>query len=658
MSGVRIGVLSLVFLAMFSVLTLRLWSMQVTSAEEYRRQADENLVKVVETPAPRGEIRDANGELLAGNRPSLAAVIEGALVPSAVEEELVQRLAAFSGRTAGEVQEIVDEAKQRGDRLTVLGDLTRRQEVFLSERLDEFPGVSIVPQPVRLYPNGELGAHVIGYIGRPDEHDLEKPGVGPSDVLGKDGIERQYDDLLRGTPGAIKYLVDAETIQDILGEQVPRPGSTLYLTLELETQQVLHESLLEALTLAREQHAEGGCEPSDEDQGCPVRAVGVVLRAKDGAVVALDSVPGYDPNIFIGGLTQREFEAFPDGAFNDNVIQGQYAPASTFKAITYVTAMEEGIAPISTFSVEDLIECTAQLNAPFTDASQRVWSNWTFPRDDGLQNIHAAFTRSCNVYFWELALRIWEENKLTERENMLQDWARQLGFGEQTGIDLPFEQEGIVPDRELFVRWAAEQPQRLDAARLDLASPWLGGDLLQVAVGQGSLVVTPLQLAAAYAAMANGGTLYQPYVLDRAVDGNDDVVFEHTPVVTRSLDISATTWLSLRRDMQSVVNGAGGTARSAFADFGPNVEMIGGKTGTAEVRKAQTLEDGTVLPSITTAVFAGVAPINDPEYVVVVVIERGGSGGELAAPTARRVFQYLLNGLDGMTPVAVGEETD
>jgi penicillin-binding protein 2 len=307
--------------------------------------------------------------------------------------------------------------------------------------------------------------------------------------------------------------------------------------------------------------------------------------------------------------------------------------------------------------VEEQIQCSETLRAPFIgDASRQVWNNWT-RRDDGMQDIHRAFMRSCNVYFWEIALRIWDENKNTSGENLLQDWAYSLGFGAETNVDLPFERPGIVPDRSLFQLWKDESPQRLDPARLELASPWLGGDLLQAAVGQGAVTVTPLQLANAYAAMVNGGRLWQPYIVDRVEDLDGDIVQDIEPTLLREIPIDPTTVLSLRRDMQQVVNGPGGTANTAFADFGANVTRVGGKTGTAEVIKDAEPETPGA-QEVDTALFAGVAPIDDPEYVVVVVIERGGSGGAIAAPTARRILQYLLNGADAVTPIDLGEVTD
>lgn len=654
----RIALLGLLFIGLLVVLLLQMWQMQVTNVASYEERAANNLVRLIELPAPRGDIRDANGELLAGSGTALAAVLEGGLLPED-DPDLVQRVATFAGLPAVEIEEMIEKARTRGDRLTLVEQLTTDQAAFLWEREEDFPGVSVLPQPVRFYQNGDLLPHILGYIGRPNDTDLENPDIRGTDVVGKAGVERQYDEVLRGDRGTVKYLVraDGTVINDLVGEVPSQAGGTVFLTIDLELQEVLRNALIDGLELARETYREGGCEPGDDDKGCPVRSVGVVMNAQTGAILAMDSVPAFDPNIFVGGVSQAELDALPDGVFNNFAIQGQYAPASTFKPITYVTAYEEDISPTSVDSIEEEILCTPQLEARFTDASQQIWRNWRFPRDDGQQDIHRALVRSCNVYFWELALSIWDENKETERENILQDWARQLGLGAPTGIDLPFEQSGLIPDRALFEDWADNSPARLDPARLELASPWLGGDLLQVAVGQGSTLATPVQLATAYAAMLNGGTVWEPFVVAAIADaeGNRN---ETSPVAANTVALDPATIRVLKQDLQRVVNESEGTAASAFAEFGERQALVGGKTGTAEVIKATVDDEGNRVPSVTTALFVGAAPINNPEYVVVIVIERGGSGGQIAAPTARQIFQYLLNGPDAVTPILLGEVSE
>ncbi len=660
-SGWRLGAVGFVFMVMFGILTLQLWQVQVVESAGFLEDAAASQVKVVHTPAPRGQIVDSAGRQLAGTTAVMSAVVDGALVPESAVPELVSLLAAFTGMEAEEVAEIVKDARDRGDRRVVMSNLEAQDAIYLAEHREEFVGVSVQPIPQRTYPYENLASGVLGYIGKPDKNDIED-GASSTDILGKAGLEKTYDSALQGEQGSIKFQVDAfRTVLDVLGEEFPKPGNTLVLELDIELEAVLEKALVDGLDLARSQYNPAGCDPGDadegtEDKGCPVRAVGVVLNAKDGSVMAMSSVPNFDPGLFVDG-NAAEFAALPDGALTNFAVQGQYAPASTFKAVTYVMAMEENISPEGVNSVEDEILCSGQLAKPLGEGSQQVFFNWT-RKDDGLQDIHTALMRSCNTYFWEVAYDLWNENKGTERENLLQNWAREVGFDAKTQIDLPFEKTGLIPDRDLFVKWADEDDLRLDPSRLAFDSPWFGGDLFQAAVGQGSVLATPIQLASSYAALVNGGTVWQPRVV-REIRTEDGLLVERNdPTVLNVVeDLEASTVRALRNDLQSVVNNPRGTAHVAFTDFGPLVGQIGGKTGTAEIIKKRFNDNGDVIQdSVATALFVGIAPMSDPEYVVVVIVERGGSGGGIAAPTAKPVLQYLLD--QPVTEVEVGQEAD
>lgn len=656
-TGVRLGFLGLVFLVLFTILTVALWSVQVVEGSTFAEQAQNNQIKVVDTPAPRGEIRDKQGRLLAGTVPALAAIVDGGLIPAADDPEtaaLLQRLSAFANVPVAEIAAAVDDARSRGDRVLLLADLTDEQVLTLVEYAEDFPGVSVEPQPVRTYPEGELAADILGYIGDPNETDIEKPDIGPTDTVGRAGVERQYDDDLRGTAGQIYYEVDAQRdVVDIVREDSPSPGYNLQLTIDIDTQRVLEESLAQGLDLARTTYGDPECDPTD-DPACPVRAVGVVLDPRDGSIVAMASVPGYDPNIFVDGVSQEEWDRLSSQAvFNNFAIQGLYAPASTFKAVAYVLALEEGIFPTEADiqTPDGVYFCDGQLEFPFTDGSQQVFNDWLLSGHGGI-DLHSGLHTSCDLYFWEIALAIWS-NRIRDDgsglydEDLLQQWSRKLGFDNETGVDLPFERDGLIPDREWFERAQRESPG------LVRDGPWTGGDVMNAVIGQGSVLSTPLQLANAYAAIVNGGTLWQPRVVSAITDQAGNEVRLNEPVALNELELSPQTVAFFRRDLQQVANGPRGTARSAFVDFGDNVELVGGKTGTAEIIKGDTAAE-----DVDTAVFVGVAPIASPEYVVVTLIERGGSGGRIAAPTARRVLQYLMNGEAGMSPIVAGEEAD
>jgi cell division protein FtsI/penicillin-binding protein 2 len=827
----RASIIGLIFLALLGVLTLRLWSMQVTDAQAYEDRAERNQVRIVYTPAPRGDIFDINGVKLAGTRSALAAVVDLALVESEDIETLSRNLAAFLDSNATAISDSLTEAN--APQVTVAVDLTEYEATFIVEHREMFPGVNIIPQPVRVYPQGEIAAHVVGYIGRPNETDIERPNVKGTTFVGKAGVERFYDDQLLGTEGLVQYQVDAKRkVLSLAGEEAPTAGGSLVLTIDSELQRQLQDSLRDGLALARRDEMEererelarqsisdrlaeaqvdaeaaaleeanaaaeseeqpatepgvddddvsiaappveidsfdvlaslhpslpidsnGVCVPvqrvnipldgdavlsgidprfirlesvsetdgeltatvsigservtvkqnqsfggtlqvlaieDDEvilyhrDKWCPVRSVGVVTDPTDGSVLAMSSYPTFDPSAFVDGLSDDQWaELSTASAFQNFAVQGLYAPASTFKTVPYILAMEEGFyaldrglgdkeltgdaesdtAPIPLKSHTDPYNCSGEFRFELNDGTTQVKRDW-LSSGHGPLDLHGALVESCDLYFWDIALRLWEErgdDSGVDKENLLQEYAREYGFGEATGVDLPFERDGLVPDRAWF---QAEQRESTGRVRPD--GPWVGGDLMDIAVGQGAMLTTPLQMANGYAAMVNGGTLFQPKVVSHIVDSDGNTVQEVPTTVVREIDISPSTVQWLRADLQRVVNDLGsadlygGTGKSAFYDrsgnntFGPGVELVGGKTGTGEVIKAPRTER---FRQVDNAWFIGIAPINNPKYVVAVVVERGGSGGRVAAPVARQVLQYLMNGPEGVTELAPGLDAD
>ena len=841
-SSVRLGVIGVVFLALLAVLTLRLWAMQVGAVEAYEERALSNQSRVVATPAPRGDIRDRNGVKLAGTRSALAAVVDLLLVESEDEEFLAQNLAAFLDTPASEILDSFENDSQ-GGLVTVATDITESQATFIVEHREEFPGVNIIPQPVRTYPEGEIAAHILGYIGKPNAEDLERDDVKGTDILGKAGVERSYDDILRGSEGAIEYQVDAKRkVLSLAGENPPSAGGSLILTIDGELQAQLQQSLEDGLrqarrlemqeradALAASSRAErmnevlgaateqalaeldavdssttttvvgtddddvepppeevtvdpvsvlgslypglpiddnGECLPvervtvlegeagvlsgfeprflrvesiddmngekvatvrigtdrytvsdndsfggtlqvlevQDEqvivyhrDKWCPVRSVGVVLDPNDGSVLAMGSYPAYDPSAFVDGLSTDQWESLGTvNAFQNFAVQGLYAPASTFKAVPYVLALENEYYPIdrglgdkevgeestgdetseapeeetaaesptSPTQTDDIPQplltdtdeysCSGEFRFQLGDGTVQTKRDWKWPQGHGPLDLHGALQASCDLYFWDMALRLWDErsdDSGVDKENLLQVYSREFGFGTASGVDLPFERDGLVPDRAWF-----RAEQQAESGRVRPDGSWVGGDLMDIAVGQGAMLSTPLQLANGYAAMVNGGTVWQPRVVSQVVDVDGEVIEEYAKVALNQVDLDPRTVRMLRQDLQQVVNNQDrGTARSAFADFGPNVEKVGGKTGTGEVIKAPRIE---AFKQVDNAFFVGVAPINDPDYVVTVVVERGGSGGRVAAPVARQVLQYLLNGAEGVTELAPGLDAD
>lgn len=822
-ASLRVGVIGAVFVALLGLLTLRLWTMQVTEVQAYEDRAESNQIRIVKTPAPRGDIYDRNGVKLAGTRSALSAVVDLALVDQTDREDLAFNLAAFLDEPVADILDAMENDAQ-GALLTVAEDLDDDQATFLVEHRESFPGVNIIPQPIRTYEQGDIAAHIVGYIGRPTDEDLEREDVKSNDFVGKSGVEKSYDATLRGTEGVIQYQVDAKRkVLSLAGEQAPTAGGSLILTIDADLQQQLQNSLRDGLALARqeemseresalasksleqrmaearaeaEQEAadaatqeadsataqpdveddavavpeadlpvdpaealgplypglpiddEGVCIPvervtvpvgqsaalsgkevrfvrvesttevddeyeavvsigsdretvhqnssfggtlqvlaisEDEvvlyhsDKWCPVRSVGVVVDPNDGSVLAMASYPSYEPSIFVGGVAHDEFASLAtESAFTNFGVQGLYAPASTFKTVPYVLALEEdyypldrGVGdveigsgsdtgpgeeeaePVPLRSAEDEYNCSGEFRFTLNDGTVQRKRDWTWPRGHGPLNLHGALQESCDLYFWDLALRLWNErgdDSGVDKENLLQDYARRFGFGEVTGVDLPFERSGIVPDRQWF-----REEQEAETGRVRKEGSWVGGDLMDIAVGQGAMLATPLQLANGYAAMVNGGTVWQPRVVSEVVASDGTLIEKHPPTILQSMDLDPATVASLKADLELVVNTDKGTADKAFEDFGPGVERVGGKTGTGEVIKSTGNDH---LQEVDNAFFVGVAPIAQPEYVVAVVVERGGSGGGIAAPVARQVLQYLMNGPDGVTELRRGSDAD
>ncbi len=632
--GWRLVMLTGMFLILFFLLFTRLWFIQVAAGKTYQTQASRQTVYQVSTQAPRGEIRDREGRLLATSRFVPAILVDRKQLPTDLVEDVQQQLSTMLDIPPGE---IADAFETGGPRITI-AEVDAETAYRVMERRRQLPGVVVELVPARVYPEGDVLAHVLGHIGRPSEEDVaERPEIDPNVIIGKAGVERTYDEFLQGDPGTVSYRINArnQVIRE-LREIPPTQGDTIYLTIDLEVQRELEEVLEGVIELSNEVKA------TDEDEiflHTTERAAGMVLDPKTGEVIAMASYPDFDPSVFVGGLSQTEFESLNESqAFNNLVIQGEYAPASTFKAVGYVTALEEQMWPedITVPGPEGTVECDGRIEFPFGDGSQEVLYDWYHPEDYGSLDLHTSLARSCNIYFWKVALRIWRDYQGTERENLLQNWARQMGFGSTSGIDLPFEHDGLVPDRALFEDLAAEGVIR--------NTGWQGGDLMNMAVGQGFMLSTPLQLANAYASIVNGGVVWKPHVVQSVRDASGTEVLSNDAEVVRRLDIDPATISMFRQDLTLIPSI--GTAQGAFADFGPGLEQVGGKTGTT---KGTDTRDPTAL-------FVGVAPVDDPRYVVVVVVEEGGNGGRVAAPGVRRILQSLM----GNTPTELvpGEESD
>jgi penicillin-binding protein 2 len=649
--GWRLVIVGVMVTSLFGMLVLRMWFLQVTDLANALETASDQRIRTIEIEAPRGDIYDRDGkELMAGTTASLRVVVDRALVEPEMEELLIRNLSALLGLPASEIRTEFEE-RGVGARFPLGDEIPQSIGIFVLENIEDFPGVTVEPRPARVYPLGETAAHIVGYVGAPDQTDLDRPEISINDQVGKFGVERSYDRLLRGTPGSITYSVNAQgDILGVLEETPPRPGGSVVTTIDLDLQRFVEDTLVSAWKLAR------------QDDEPALRGAAVVLDPNDGSVLAMASVPAFDPAIFSDGrLSQTEWEALSEKAvFNNFAIQGLYPPGSSFKVIVNALAREWDIYPVQEEEYVDQVDTDSDPTLFFSDG-ELLFPN-TPPlrdwRDDGhgLVDLSESLAQSVNSYYWSIALRIWQERGVRWDEDLLQQFARDLGFGSRTGVDLPFEQAGLVPDREWF-----QFNQQNQTGLVRPEGGWSGGDLMNLATGQGALIVTPLQMAVSYSALMNGGTVWEPRVVSSVRDAENNLLFSNLPSAARQINLLSSTVEDLKSDMNGVVNSATGTARTAFEGFCddgvPDAEcaalgLVGGKTGTAEILQATTEGE----QDIDTAWFVGAAPLDDPQWIVAVVIEQGGSGGRVAAPAARRIFQYLMG--ENPDPVRPGTDTE
>ena len=651
--GLRLATLGILFVTLFSVLGLRLWFVQVAEGASIAREVQELTWQSRSFEAPRGDIYDRSGELLVTSRYVPAVEVDRTFVRPAEQDQLIQRLSAVLGVPAQDIQEMYEEAGMNG-RFTV-GTVSTDTAFELAGRLADFPGVEIVKVPERVYLTGPDMAHVTGHLGLPTDADMEEdPGLDPTVRIGQLGVEKVYDEVLRGDPGSWEYRVAGGEIVETRPEEQPTTGDQLYLAIDLELQELVSRALVDGIELANEVKDEDRAE-GDEIFSEASRGAAVVMDVDTGEVHALVSHPTFDPQQFVSGLDQATFDQLREArAFNNLAVSGLYPPASTFKAITYTAAEqfqlplpadEEGVDPESR-----TVHCDGEIAFDLADGSQQVKSDW-YDGDKGWLDVHGALEQSCNIYFWSIGLGVWQNREDLERTNILQEFASDLGYGQPTGIDLTAEAAGIVPTPELFEEWKEFQlanpdvPPRLEESRLELpGGPFLGGDLMDMAIGQGTLTATPIQVAVSYAALVNGGQVLEPSVVAEVRNAEGEILDQHEPTVARTVDIDETVRRSLLTDLGRVVSQ--GTARVAFEDFGPGLELVGGKTGTGQTSPNRDNH----------AWFVGVAPIDDPEFVVVVLIDEGGSGGQVAAPVARHIMQYMMG--NEPTPIVQGAEAD
>ena len=651
--AVRVGVLAALALVIFAVLFLRLWALQVLSGDRYLNAAQNNQLRIVPLEAPRGSILDRAGNTVVSNVPGTAVQIWTADLPKEGRYAMLKRLSKVLRVPLPRLTKALEQGKD--DPLTpilVKTAVHEDQVVTLLERPHEFPGVSVVPTYLRNYENRALAAQVLGYVGEINEEELERlepEGYRGGEKIGKTGVESAFDSYLRGTAGAAQLRVDSMGIPQGEGRPTERrpaqPGNNVRLTLDIGLQRAAERALRDAIQAARNNdafNANGG-------------AI-IALDPRDGAVLAMASNPTYKPSVYVGRVDPKKLEPL-----TDNVVAKErnfpglnratavaYPPGSTFKPLTALAAISDGL-----LSPHEYIQCT-----PYAEygLDKFRFDNWN-PFTNAPMSLTTALAQSCDTYFYDVGNRYYTRGE-HERAywTKMQAWAKKFGFGQTAGLDIGGEAEGLLPTPA----WR----KRIGKTAWDKA--WNPGDLIQLAIGQKDMNVTPLQMARFYAALANGGHLVTPYVVSSIEQpGNDGsppvplYTFPPRPPVAIDVDREALTYV--RDGLFQATHDAEGTSSGVFGSF---PVPIAGKTGTAE--KVVNMPGYPIGHLEDQAWWCGWGPFDGNAHVtsngtkraplvVCAVIENGGHGGTAAAPAALEVFEHWFQEKAGVQGVVASD---
>ena len=578
---------SFCFVAAFAILLVRLAYLQLWSGEAFRNLSENNRIRVTEIHAPRGRILDANHETLVDNRPCFDVTV----IPEEVQDyaSLGETLARLSPLPPEVLKEKLA-AIRKGIpfRSYVLWkDASWDTVAYLEANRLRTPGVMIQVTQARDYLLRGLFAHSIGYMGEISPRELKRARrreyrIG--DWIGKIGIEKIWEKQLRGKKGGLQVEADARGRQiSLVKRKEPAPGKDLVLSLERRLQQRARQAFGDA------------------------RGVAVAADPTDGRVLCYLNLPSFDPNSFVGGLSRDEWDSLRMNPFHpltDRVIQGLYPPGSIFKIVLAIAALEEGI-----ITPEEKLFCSGRYRLGGRDF--RCWRK----AGHGSMDLHQAIVQSCDVYFYQLGQRLGIER--------IQAYAKRFGLGQRTGIGLDGEKTGLVPSPE----WKRKR----------FGEPWYEGETLVVSIGQGPLLVTPIQVVSMLAAVTNGGTLFAPRLVDKVESTDGKVFVESASPRSRPVRFSQRTAAIVQEALRDVVASEKGTGKRARLED----VAVAGKTGTAQVVRMgdqKTPDDEIPLKERDHAWFACYAPAESPEIVVVVLVEHGGHGGEIAAPIAREIL--------------------
>jgi penicillin-binding protein 2 len=562
----------------FLVLLGQLWYLQVLEGARLRELSEKNRIRVRLAAAPRGVLFDRNGIALVDNRPAFTL----SLIPREMEDRqtVLARLAVLLNIPYADLAETLERVPPdsfmpvRVRRGLTLEEVTRVEEWKL-----ELPGVVVEVEPQRAYSASRFAAHLLGFVREASEEQIRQGRYRRGDMVGQSGLERLLDRYLRGRDGGERIEVDAlgRPVQ-VVRRQEPAPGAHVVTTVDWRIQEVVERAM--------SAHA----------------GAALVMDPRTGDILALTSSPAFDLDQFTGPLGRDAWLRLvrdPQAPLLNRALQGQYPPGSLFKVVVAAAGLHEGsLTPV------DHVFCNGEFHL-----GGRTFKDWK-EGGHGQVDLRRALIQSCNIYFYRAGLKVGVE--------VLTRYAKAFGLGALTGIALPGERPGLVPSR--------------DVTRGRRGWAWQAGDTVNLSIGQGELLVTPLQVARLMAAVANGGILWKPRLVQRVEQPDGKLVYSASSEMNGYVELAPVVWEFLRQSLWGVVN-EGGTGAAARV---PGLD-VAGKTGTAQIVAKSDAARGQ-----EHAWFAAYAPANDPQFVVVVLVEHGGRGGQVGAPIARRIFQGIF----------------
>lgn len=586
----------------FGALGVRLFGLQILDSATYSEEAQENLYTTVSTPAPRGVIYDSQGVALVTNR-QVQTVLADADV--AENSDVLLRLSSLLGIPYEIVRSrILDSSSGAQSQRVVASDVKLRDIAYISEHRDAFPGITTQVRTTRTYPYGALAAHVLGYTGTASEDDLNNAAEGrdiqSGDAVGKSGVEQTYDALIAGDHGQRILVTDASgAVQQVVAETDPSKGNDVYLTIDARVQHVADVALQEAVT-----------------GGTGTAAACVVIDVQTGGIVAMSNYPTYEPERFIGGISQDTWDAYQTEESHyplmNRAIAGTYPAASCFKAFTGLAGLTYGFADTTR-----TWDCTGTWTGFGDEFPQKCW----LETGHGYITFREGVIESCDTVFYEIAKDFYNARGTIGNEAM-QDFIKEFGYAASTNIDLSGEAEGRIPTPQWKQEYFRDVPEE---------AQWLPGDMSNMVIGQGYVLVTPIQVARAYAAVATG-KLLRPHLLKEVRNSLGETVMSFETVEDYHPDVDE----SLLAVMQDALHGVATENSSVAADFGQYSWSAAAKTGTGEVAGKQDM-----------AWFSCYAPYEEPRFALSLCLEEGGSGSTTGSPIAARIMDAAIRSLDG-----------